>query len=341
MSLKEGNGRDENRVPLYKVVPLAVPFAIGIGINDYCNFKCVYCGQSITPPPSYLSDKRMISWDEFRFMIDNIEELYEYGEARAKNFGICGIGEPTMHKLLPEMVKYCSDHKICDRIELTTNGSLLTHALSEKLIDAGLTRLLISVQGVTGDKYKKICGYNLDFDKFVDEIKYFYEHRGKCKVYLKTVDVALDDEEERHRFFEIFSPIVDMLSVERILKGFDGVNYDNIMPPSDKKTRYGYEFRERKCCDSLFMRMTILPNGEVNACACQLPPLVLGNINEKPLKDIWNKGAHKAYMMAHLKGLKNSIPRCASCESMAYAGHPMDNLDEHMDEILERVVALE
>ena len=40
---KLGTGRDENRIPLYQVVPLKVPFSIGLGISDFCNFKCVYC----------------------------------------------------------------------------------------------------------------------------------------------------------------------------------------------------------------------------------------------------------------------------------------------------------
>lgn len=238
------------------------------------------------------------------------------------------------------MVKYCSDHHISDRIEVTTNGSLLTHELSDRLIEAGLTRLLISVQGVTEEKYQKICGYKLNFEKFIEEIGYFYNHRKNCKLYIKTVDIALDNEAEKEKFFEIFSPICDMLSVERILRTFDDVEYDNFMLKSDGYTRYGYKFQERKCCDSLFMRLNIATNGDVSACACQWPPLVIGNIYKTSLKDIWNKGIHKEYMIKHLKGLKNTIPRCAKCESMSYAGHPMDNLDEHVNEILERVEKL-
>lgn len=39
---KIGSGRDENRVPLYKVVPMKIPFSIGIGMS---NFRCNYCAQ--------------------------------------------------------------------------------------------------------------------------------------------------------------------------------------------------------------------------------------------------------------------------------------------------------
>ena len=60
-----------------------------------------------------------------------------------------------MNPKLPEMIKYLSDNNMSDRIEVTTNGSLITHGLSDRLIDAGLTRLLISIQGTTVQKYKK------------------------------------------------------------------------------------------------------------------------------------------------------------------------------------------
>ena len=103
------------------------------------------------------------------------------------------------------------------------------------------------------------------------------------------------------------------------------------------KSRYGYEYQGRKCCDSLFMRMNIATNGWVSACACQWPPLVLGNINEKPLKEIWNKELHKEIQIKHLSGLKDTIPKCAKCEALHSYAHPADNLDDHMEEILQRV----
>ena len=39
---KIGTGRDENRTPLWQVVPIPVPFSVGITVSDFCNFKCIY-----------------------------------------------------------------------------------------------------------------------------------------------------------------------------------------------------------------------------------------------------------------------------------------------------------
>lgn len=331
---KLGNGRDNNRVPLHEVVPLAVPYTISIGISDFCNFKCVYCEHSL---PDRGKKDIMISWDEFVHMINNVESLYAHNNGeKCKNFAICGVGEPLTHKLLPQMVEYVSNHNISPRIELTTNGSLLTHEISEKLIAGGLTRLLVSIQGTSSEKYKKICGFELNFDKFIDELRYFYENRGSCKVYIKIVDFALDNESDKEFFFETFSPVTDMISVERILNGFDGVDFSQ-MHKDEGYTRYGYEFKERLVCDSLFMRLNIATNGDVNGCACQWPPLVLGNINQRPLHEIWNGELHRKYMKIHLSGRKDTILRCKKCESISLSGHPMDNLDEYRSEILRKL----
>ena len=332
---KLGSGRDEKRTPLYKVVPLKIPFSIGLWVSDFCNFKCKYCSHSTQYFSKY--KERMISWEDFVKRVDNIEELYEAnGGGKTKNLVICGIGEPLTNKLLPQMVSYCNAHNISERIEITTNGSLLTHSLSENLIKAGLTRLLISIQGINAEQYRNICKYDINFKKFIDEIKYFYENRKQCKVYIKILDIALNEGEDKI-FYDIFSPISDMVNIEKAMVGFDDVDYTDMIHGKRNLTRYGYEWKERLACDALFMRLNITTYGDVNPCTCQWPALSIGNINDKRLKDIWNKDMHKKYMQLHLMKKRFEILRCAKCESVSFAGHPLDNLDEHLDEILARI----
>ena len=48
--------------------------------------------------------------------------------------------------------------QVAGRLEIVTNGILLTHELSDKLIDAGLKRLRISGNGLCSADYEKHCG---------------------------------------------------------------------------------------------------------------------------------------------------------------------------------------
>ena len=334
---KIGSGRDENRTHLYKVVPLAVPFSIGLSINDFCNFKCIYCYHSV---PGGFKGPHMMSYDEYLEIADQIEEFYcANGGLRTKNLRICGYGEPLMNKDVTRIVAHARAHMLSDRIEITTNASMLTHELSEALIDAGLTRLLVSVQGITAEKYKSVCGFSINYPEFLEELSYFYEHRGKCKLYVKIVDAALDSPEEHDLFYEMFGNICDEMNIEHIINAADCVDYSDLLSAGEVM-RYSYEYKERLVCDSLFSMLNIESNGDVSCCGCRYPSLPIGNMNTARLKDIWNGAQHTTYMMCHLQGKYREIPHCSNCSSMQYTCHPMDNLDEHRDEVLQRVQVL-
>lgn len=75
------NGRDNERIPLYKQVPLKVPFSIGLAVSDFCNFRCVYCKHS--QPAS--GNEKMLSLDEFVHIGEEIKQLYSRGGAKGKN----------------------------------------------------------------------------------------------------------------------------------------------------------------------------------------------------------------------------------------------------------------
>lgn len=333
-------GRDTNRVMLHSVVPLAIPFAIGIAPSDICNFKCIYCNQATERG---IVDARIISWNEFLTIATQIQDLIDKAGSRLKIIRFIGNGEPLVNKMLPDMIKYVSDRNMADRYEVTTNGSLLTEEMSDRLIESGLTRLLISVQGVTASKYKEICGYNIDMEKFVEQIRYFFnKSRGRCRVVIKTVNVSVQDENDRRRFYEMFENICDDINVENILETSDGVDFSSFMPESERgKSRYNMEVGERICCDTMFMYMNIHSSGDVDTCGCIYPPLFIGNIYKTPLSRLWNGEKHKEYMIKHLTGRRCEIGVCAKCQSILFqSGFKEDNLDPYLDEVLDRVKKL-
>ena len=54
-----------------------------------------------------------------------------------------------MHPKLPEFIKYARDADVADIVEMFTNGSKLEPVLNQKIVDAGLQRMNISVEGLT------------------------------------------------------------------------------------------------------------------------------------------------------------------------------------------------
>lgn len=65
------------------------------------------------------------------------------------------VGEPLLNKNVCEMIHYAKSADVAEKIEITTNGSMLNPELNQKLIDAGLDILNISVNGINEAQYKK------------------------------------------------------------------------------------------------------------------------------------------------------------------------------------------
>src|SRR5574344_1450806 len=143
------------RVELYKQLPLITPFAVHIFPTYKCNFKCNYCIQAM----SYFElekkgfKKDVMSFDTYKKAIDDIKQY----DDKLKALIFAGHGEPLLHKDIVAMVKYAKEKDIANRIEITTNGVLLKKEISDGLIDAGLDRLKISIQGTTKEKYQDIA----------------------------------------------------------------------------------------------------------------------------------------------------------------------------------------
>lgn len=334
-------GRDNNRVPLHMVVPRTVPFAIGIAASDICNFRCIYCNQSTEKG---IEAARILPWDDFIEIVNQLEKLTVNTSERIKIIRFIGNGEPLVNKDIAKMIKYVSEKKLADRYEVTTNGSLLTHELTDELLRSGLTRLLVSIQGVTREKYNKICGYNMNMDNLLDELTYFYEksRNTKCSIAIKTVNVSLDTKEEEKKFYEMFSPIADTICIENIIASSEGVDFDDMLSEEERKmTRYNTPVANKICCETLFMYMNIHSNGDVDSCGCIYPPLFIGNVYENEIADIWNGKKHKEFMLKHLLKRRNEIEVCAKCQSINhYSTFEEDNLDKYLDEVLKKVEAL-
>ena len=333
-------GRDLNRVPLHSVVPMSVPFAIGIGPSDFCNFKCNYCFQATDKG---VRDPKMLEFSDFQIIIEQIQKLLSNGNDKLKIIRFIGNGEPFLNKNIAKMVKYASQKKLADRYEITTNASLLTHELTDELVNSGLTRLIVSIQGVTEEKYKEVCKYNIDLSKLINELTYFYnQSRGNCKLMIKTVNLSVELAEEKKKFFDIFEEISDEISIENVMDACEDIDYTTLLTEEEQEeTRYGTELKEKKCCDSLFMNMNIHANGDVDVCGCIYPPLFIGNVYKTSLDELWNGSYHKEIMIKHLTGKRDEINVCSKCKSIThYNSLETDNLDPYLDEVLEKVKRL-
>lgn len=160
------------RTKLLKGVITGRPSApyVQIGPVSVCNFSCFFCHtHSNRIPKGEFSDQRNEEYYSKLFRDRSglvmplpmfqalIEDLRKIG---VREIDLSGIGEPLLHPDIVEMVRYAHDHGI--HCNITTNGALLSEAMAENLLQAGLSSITISVNSLDPQTYKTTHGVSSD-----------------------------------------------------------------------------------------------------------------------------------------------------------------------------------
>jgi MoaA/NifB/PqqE/SkfB family radical SAM enzyme len=248
-----------------------------------------------------------------------------------------GWGEPLLNRNLPEMIRYAKDSNVALSVETTTNGILLTPELSDKLMDAGINRINISVQSITSEGYFKICGKKIDIEEYVSNIRYLYEHKNSDLIlYIKIADVGLESPDEEQLFYNMFGDICDEIMIEKIVHVRDDAAANENIPQNDGKGVFGQEAYDRKVCPFLFYRLFICPDGVCALCnADWYRDFIVGNVTKQSIKEIWNGSVLREIQKTHLRGERHSLDLCAKCGNVKY--NTIDNVDEYTAELFHKL----
>lgn len=331
-AIKPFTGVDD-RLKLSQAIPVDTPFTLNICPSNCCNFKCLYCVQSLdqeTLSRKYDFKRDIMSLDSFRKIVIQAKMFVR----KNKLISFMGQGEPLLNPNLTKMVRITKDANITDRVDIITNASLLTHQKSDELIEAGLDVLRISIQGMTPEKYKSVSQVDIDHKRFISNIEYFYKKsRNKCNLYVKVMDASLD-KGQRGLFYKTFDKITDRMFIEEIKPVYDGVDYERFKI-SLRTDRRGLEHEKRHVCPQPFYVLTVWPNGDVVPCSAIHKVSCLGNVNTENLLNMWNSERLRAFQIMQLKKLRNKHKQCGVCCAPDDCAHPEDVLDEDAESLLE------
>ncbi len=121
-----------------------------VSVTDRCNLRCRYC---ITGPTCWLPKGGILTLEE-------IERVVRIGVG----LGITKVrltgGEPLVRKGVVDLIHNISKIDGLQDLALTTNGTLLAKN-AQRLKDAGLRRVNISLDTMDADGFKRITGLDL------------------------------------------------------------------------------------------------------------------------------------------------------------------------------------
>jgi radical SAM protein with 4Fe4S-binding SPASM domain len=322
----------EGRTALETVIPIPTPFILFVDPASVCNFRCAFC-----PTGDRELIKRTGRWQGtmrmglFKKIID---DLYEF-DRPLKVLRLYKEGEPLLNNHLPDMIRYAKQSGRVDYIDTTTNGRLLTPENSMKLIESGLDRLNISVDGLSDQQFLEFTKTRVSFEAFVRNIQFFFDNKGNCEVCIKMPGNFLT-EEDKKRFFDTFGDYADRISLE---------NFAPCWPEFDVETRTGVEIKsgiynqpiaDVQTCPYIFYSMSVNSDGSVSLCFLDWArKLIIGDTRKQSIREIWRGENLFRHRLAHLQGKRHDNSTCAACGQLSHC--LPDNIDPFAEELAKKL----
>lgn len=317
----------------YKLVPLVPDVKkVYLEVTTQCNFSCVTCIRN-----SWNEDLGQMEWGTFEKFLDSLRGL-PYLET--VHFG--GFGEPFSHPRILDMLKAVKGRGL--RVEIITNGSLLTDGLIKELISLGLDRIYVSLDGPDEEEYNEIR-QGADFNSVLGNVQSL--NRIKNELGVKKPELGIEFVAMKSNFHKLPKLVrmawemnvrkvivTNLLPYHESLK--DEIVYDiddtgNIfdtelllmklqaqMPFMKLRTERYCKFIEDKSFSVNFMGNVSPCYALMHSYRCfiygrekEMIPCYLGNIKDKTLKDIWAESGYISFSHA-VKNFK--FPSCTDCK---------------------------
>jgi len=241
-----------------------------------------------------MSPKRPVkelTLDEFSRLLSRIPVTVE-------RVAIAGLGEPCLNRSLAAMVRALADrgHKPA----LYTNGTLLDEETARELVLAGLSAVVIPVDGVTQETYGK------------------YRKNGQLEITERNVETLLA---LRRRHSAALFVELQMLrlpgtgnEVERWRKRWAGAGVDSLRYKPDHMGVGAPRGTMRGICPMPWRGpATVDVEGNVYPCCVQSPEnRLLGNLFHSDLERCWN-GPDACDVRRSFLESRSKLPSCSGC----------------------------
>lgn len=305
-------------------------------ITNSCNLKCKHCYAS-----SGTRFENEMSFEEIKNLVDQLEEM------NVTYVTVTG-GEPLMRPDVFEIIKYIRNKNM--NVMLTTNGTLMTQEIIDKLKNLGVDSVQISIDSHLEQVHDAFRGMQGAYKKSIEGIKLC--KKNNMKVSIMSTLSAINRKYLRELMNLALELKVDAFGIERFVPEGRGIaNEKEIIISADDlkrcleilyeyrkssketffttndplfafvdgsyKTLYDLYKKNPKLCGGCSVghaSFVITPDGEVGLCTRLYKRI--GSIREKNIKDIIseNEVIQKICDRDNLEG------RCGKCKYKKICG---------------------
>lgn len=297
-----------------RVIVFGYPYAVSIETSAICNLKCPECP---TGNKSLKRKQGLMTYSDFEEVIDQIKKYAVYVNLSLQ-------GEPFLNKELLKMIQLADKNNILT--SLSTNGHFLNYDTALEIIDSGLKRLIVSLDGTDQETYEKYRKGG-SFNSVIDGIKILSSIKAKKQVkYPEIVLQFIVFNHNEHQLNKI-KELGKNLGVNKVeLKSAQITNPESInsIPSINKFSRYTVKNNKLKLksnqknrCFRIWETIVITWDGTIIPCCFDKDAnYSLGNMKINNIFDVWKSLAFNNFRKNILADRKKTAICCNCTEGL-------------------------
>lgn len=295
-----------------KPIQWGEPFSLSIEPTTACNLGCPECPSGLKQFSRPTGNLRM---DLFQKIIDQVSKKLVY-------LTFYFQGEPFINKQFLKMVKYASDRKIFT--STSTNAHFISDKVADEIVESGLDRLIVSVDGTTQETYEKYR-YHGTLDKVLEGTANVIEAKKRHKS--STPEIIFQFLVVKHNEHQIddLHALAKKMGVDKVaLKTAQIYDYKNgspLLPTDQKYSRYKknadgtYSIKGtlRNHCWRLWHSAVVTWDGDIVPCCFDKDAKYkMGTLRDHTFQDIWYDKTYKNFRNSIIQSRQN-IDICQNC----------------------------
>ncbi len=293
-----------------------LPFSLSIEPTTACNLGCPECPSGLK---QFTRPTGKLNLELHQVMIEQLKKSVFY-------INYYFQGEPFLHPKFLDLIVEAKRNKIYTAT--STNAHFIDEKKAEEIVESGLDRLIISIDGLTQATYENYRVHG-KLSKVIEGTKHLLAAKKKLNSstpHLIFQFLAVKPNE--HEIPEVFKLGKEMKIDEVRIKSAQLYDYENgnpLMPENEKYSRYKLQsdgtyklkYKTGNHCWRMWSSSVFTWDGKVVPCCFDKDAKhVLGSLENRSFNEIWNDKQYIAFRQAVLTG-RNQIDICKNCSEGA------------------------
>lgn len=288
---------------------LRFPEVVSIESSSHCNADCIMC-----PRELLTRSKGSMSLELYRKIIDECAQH----RRQIRLIQPFMFGEPFINKRLVEMIRYTKQKLPSVPVNVSTNGSLINPSKAQEIIDSGLDKINIDIDGATKNTFEAVR-IGLNYEEVAENARYLMDLKRKTGSRTPEITVTIINMDrtvhEIEDFRALWGPTADHVVVQSYTTWTGSVEDRNTGATASTSSEGRFTFP----CKHPWEEFVIAHDGKVSICCLDFDfKVVVGDVTQASIYDIWNGEAITRIREKMIDDRYDELALCRDCNNYIF-----------------------